>query len=294
MTNGTSSAAATSRALTAAPRRRGKAALKHSGSIASSCESDLSSEPKANAPEGRARATRDRIVLENLHLVKTIANSVRNSLPVHADDDDLVQAGALGLMDAADKYDAEKKTSFATYAKYRIRGAILDSLRKLDWASRDMRRRQKLVGTAVTQLTAEFGRTPSETEVATRLGMDLVSCRQAMTDLYNGGPVSSSHFASDDADLPMPDFAGGRESRPDFIWAHEQLRGVLAQVAKTLPKRHQEVVTMYYTKDMSMIEIARVLSVNESRISQIHKAALAKMAAVLKNTGIASHQAFMD
>ena len=90
----------------------------------------------------------------SLHLVKATASSIRKSLPVHADYDDLVQAGIVGLIDAANKYDADKQNSFPTYAKHRIRGAILDNLRKLDWASRDMRRRQKLVAAAMNELTA--------------------------------------------------------------------------------------------------------------------------------------------
>ncbi len=114
------------------------------------------------------------MVLDHLHLVKATASSIRKNLPVHADYDDLVQAGIVGLIDAVNKFDAEKQNSFPTYAKHRIRGAILDNLRKLDWASRDMRRRQKLVAAAMNELTAILERTPSETEIAdkARPGLD--------------------------------------------------------------------------------------------------------------------------
>lgn len=304
------SAAATSRAfntaivstLIAVPRKHGRGSANHSRSRASSNRSasldkatlEPSLERKCAAPDAEKLAKRDRLVLETLPLVKAIANSIRNGLPVHADDDDLLQAGMMGLIDAADRFDAKKETSFSTYAKFRIRGAILDSLRQLDWASRDMRRRQKLVAAAMSQLTSEFERAPTETEVAERLGMDLLSCRRAMTDLHNGAPVSSSHFGTNDRDCPVPDFASGPETQPDFICGHEQMRGALDEVVKTLPERYQKVVLMYYTKDMSMKEIGSELKVNESRVSQIHKAALARMAVALKTNGIASHRVFID
>lgn len=248
----------------------------------------------SDVPKLAALADRDRTILDHLHLVKAIAFSIRGSVPVHMDLDDLAGAGVMGLIDAANKYDASKQVAFPTYAKHRIRGAILDSLRQLDWASRDMRRRQKLVAAAVNELTAILERTPSEIEIADKTGMDLTTCRLTMSDLRNGGPVSSSRFANDQEDLPIPEFASGLETRPDFICGREELRGALVEVLKTLPEKYQKVVVMYYANDMSMKEIGSALSINESRVSQIHKSALAKMAVALEANGIASHQAFLD
>jgi RNA polymerase sigma factor for flagellar operon FliA len=251
-------------------------------------------EAACDAAASAALAERDRVVLEHLHLVKSIATNVRRSLPVHADFDDLVQAGMVGLIDAADKYNNEKQNSFATYAKHRIRGAILDSLRQLDWASRDMRRRQKLVAAAMNELTGMLHRNPSETEVADKTGMELGLCRQTMTDLRNGAPLSSSRFANGNDDLPVPDYPTTPDMQPDFICCREELRSVLDQVVNTLPERYKKVVVMYYQKDMSMKEIGAVLNINESRVSQIHKAALAKLAGTLEGYGTRSHQAFID
>ena len=109
---------------------------------------------------------RDQIVLEHLPLVKAIAIRVHENLPVHVDLDDLIHAGVLGLFDAVAKYDGSKKVAFHSYAKHRIKGAILDSLRQLDWASRDLRKRQKQVDAATRDLSAKLGRTPNESEVA--------------------------------------------------------------------------------------------------------------------------------
>src|SRR4249920_3142576 len=111
-------------------------------------------------------AVRDRIVLDHLSLVKAIAVRVHENLPVHVDLDDLVHAGVLGLFDAASKYNPDKKVVFHSYAKYRIKGAILDSLRQLDWASRDLRKRQKLVEAITRELSDKLKRTPTEAEIA--------------------------------------------------------------------------------------------------------------------------------
>ena len=119
------------------------------------------------------RERRDRVVLEHLPLVKAIAVRVHENLPVHVEVDDLVHAGVLGLFDAATKFNPEKQVAFSTYAKHRIKGAILDSLRQLDWASRDMRRRHKQVEAATRDLAATLQRNPTEAEVAQKLGMDV-------------------------------------------------------------------------------------------------------------------------
>ena len=129
--------------------------------------------------------------MEHLRLAKTIALSVHQNLAVHVDLDDLVQAGVIGLFDAANKFDAARQDVFSIYAKHRVRGAILDSLRQLDWASRDMRRRQKLVESAKHDLTATLERAPMEAEVAGRLAMDVDRYRVMMLDLENMGPISA-------------------------------------------------------------------------------------------------------
>jgi RNA polymerase sigma factor for flagellar operon FliA len=237
-------------------------------------------------------ARRDRVVLEHLPLVKAIAVRVHENLPVHVDLDDLVHAGILGLFDAANKYNPEKQVIFSSYAKHRIKGAILDSLRQLDWASRDMRRRHKQVEAATRDLSSTLQRAPTEAEIAAKLGMDVDRWRTMMLDLRNVGLVSASTRSNENEDLPAPDFPGKPEAQPDSICAREQLRGVLGEAMKTLPERYQKVVVLYYTNEMTMKEIGGVLGINESRVSQIHKSALEKMMVVLQANGIQSSQAF--
>ena len=235
---------------------------------------------------------RDRVVLEHLPLVKAIAVRVYENLPVHVDLDDLVHAGILGLFDAATKYDPEKQVVFSSYAKHRIKGAILDSLRQLDWASRDLRRRHKQLEAATRDLTAELQRIPTEAEIAARLGVDVDRWRQMMLDLRSVGLVSASTRSADNEDMPAPDFPGKPESQPDSMCAREQLRSVLATAMQTLPERYKKVVVLYYTNEMTMKEIGGVLGINESRVSQIHKSALEKMNVVLQGNGIHNCSAF--
>ena len=168
---------------------------------------------------------RDRIVLDHLPLVKAIAIRVHENLPVHVDLDDLVHAGVLGLFDAVQKYDSTKNVAFQAYAKHRIKGAILDSLRQLDWASRDMRRRHKQVEAATRELAATLQRNPTEAEVAQKLGIDPERWRSMMLDLRNVGLVSASTRSNENDDLPAPDFPCKPETHPDSICAHQQLRG---------------------------------------------------------------------
>src|SRR6266481_469370 len=165
------------------------------------------------------KALRDRIVLDHLPLVKAIAVRVHENLPVHVDLDDLIHAGILGLFDAATKYDPEKKVIFHSYAKHRIKGAILDSLRQLDWASRDLRRRHKQVEAATRELSASLQRNPTEAEIAEKLGVEVARWRQMMIDLRSVGLISASARGSEHEDLPAPDFPSNPQTQPDNMCA---------------------------------------------------------------------------
>jgi RNA polymerase sigma factor for flagellar operon FliA len=221
-----------------------------------------------------------------------IAVRVHENLPVHVDLDDLVHAGILGLFDAATKFDPEKQVAFSSYAKHRIKGAILDSLRQLDWASRDLRRRHKQLEAVTRDLSAELQRTPSETEIAGRLGVDIGRWRQMVVELRNVGLISADTRATDHEDLPAPEFPSAPETQPDHMCSREQLRESLDLAMTKLPDRYKQVVILYYTNEMTMKEIGCVLGINESRVSQIHKAALEKMNVALCGAGIFSASAF--
>ena len=238
-----------------------------------------------------AKGLRDRIVLDHLPLVKAIAVRVHENLPVHVDLDDLIHAGVLGLFDAATKYNPDKKVVFHSYAKHRIKGAILDSLRQMDWASRDLRRRHKQVEAVTRDLSNELERAPTESEIAQRMGVEVDRWRQMVVELRTVGLISASGRGDRDG-APAPEFPAKQDLQPDLMCAREELRGVLLSAMRTLPERYQKVVLMYYTNDMTMKEIGTMLGINESRVSQIHKTALEKMATVLQANGIHSSGAF--
>lgn len=236
------------------------------------------------------RQVRDTIVLDHLPLVKAIAIRVHESLPVHVELDDLVHAGVLGLFDAVEKYDTQKRVEFQAYAKHRIKGAILDSLREADWASRDMRRRQKKVDAVSRDLTAKNGRTPTETEIASELGVTTERWRRMALELRNLGLVSTA--PREDLDRATErEFPADSSVQPDRICEQRQLRFTLDRAMGKLPERYQRVVFLYYAGQLTMKEIGDVMGVNESRVSQIHKLALKKMADVLQSEGIDSARA---
>ena len=161
---------------------------------------------KADRDQAARTAWRDRVIIDHLPLVKAIAVRVHENLPVHVELDDLVHAGVLGLFDAAEKYNPGKQVVFSSDAKHRIKGAILDSLRQLDWASRDLRRRHKQVESVTRELATALQRTPTESEVAEKLGLDVERWRHMMLDLRNVGLVSASARSNDHDDLPAPEF----------------------------------------------------------------------------------------
>lgn len=239
-----------------------------------------------------AQDARDRVVLENLPLVRAIAIRVHENLPVHVDLDDLAHAGVLGLFDAVDKYDETKNVAFQSYAKHRIKGAILDSLRQLDWASRDLRKRQKQVEAVTRELSVKLGRAPAEAEVAEAMGVDTERWRRMMMELSNLGLSSATTTNESEQERDRTEeFAATPELQPDRMCEQRQLQHTLKRAIGTLPDRYQKVVVLYYTNEMTMKEIGDMLGVNESRVSQIHKTALKKMAVALESEGIHSVRA---
>ncbi len=247
---------------------------------------------KAAKASGKKLSQRNQVILEHLPLVRVIAVRVHSNLPVHVELDDLVHAGVLGLIDAATKYNPGKEVAFSSYAKHRIKGAMLDSLRQLDWASRDLRRRQKQAEQATHELTLALNRVPTEEEVAGRLGIEVERWRQILMEMRNSGMISASTRAVEQEDLPAPDFPAKADTQPDNICVRSEMRTMLSSAIKTLPARYQRVVTLYYTGDLTMKEIGGLMGINESRVSQIHKSALEKMASVLEQSGIHSARAF--
>ncbi len=246
----------------------------------------------SKTPIKKDNSRRDQLIVEHLSLVTAIAAHIQRSLPVHVELDDLVHAGIMGLVDAATKYQDDKEVAFPTYAKYRIRGAILDGLRQLDWASRDLRKRYKQMETVTRDLTANLQRTPTDTEVASAMGLNSRRWQSLMVDFRSLGVAATQLRAAERDEQYTPETPCPAAQLPDSVLARAEMREKLGSAMKTLPERYQQVVQLYYGREMTMKEIGDVLGVNESRVSQMHKTALERMQSALTQTGICSAVAF--
>jgi RNA polymerase sigma factor FliA len=233
-----------------------------------------------NAYEAR-RAAKDSeaLVMRHAELVKRIAYHLAGKLPPSVEVNDLIQAGMLGLLEAAGHYTADRGASFETYAGIRIRGAMLDALRKLDWAPRSVHRKARAAASAIRELEAELGREARDVEVAQRMGVpldeyhrvlqDAASCRVASLDEANGEDDSLISHAADDKHDPFRDAS------------EEGFRAALMRAIKELPERERLVMSMYYDNELNLKEIGAVLKVTESRVCQLHGQALVRLKARL-------------
>jgi RNA polymerase sigma factor for flagellar operon FliA len=233
----------------------------------------------------------ERVLLEHLPIVRFIARRIHERLPQHVDIEDLVSAGVVGLMDAFAKFDPEKKVQFRSYAQFRIRGAILDSLRSLDWSPRELRRKGRAVEEAIRSVTARLGRAPGENEVAAQMGLGLEEYQQLLGDL-KGLEIGTLHMErnEDSGDEELAYVPGKPEEDPLFRCLRGELEGHLADAIAELPDRERLVMTLYYYEEMTMREIGLALGVVESRVSQVHASAVVHLRVALKD--LATHGVF--
>lgn len=240
--------------------------------------------------KGEARVTlageeRERILLEQMPQVRFIARRIHERLPKHVDIEDLVNAGVLGLLDALNKYEAEKNVQFRSYAQFRIRGAILDSLRELDWSPRDLRRKGRTIEAAVQKLSQELGRLPQDQEIAAEMGCSLAEYQALLNDLKGlelGSLTVEAHDeGAQDEDL-CASLALDDEDTPYHHCLESEMRTLLAGAIAKLNAREQQVLSLYYFEELTMKEIGSLLGVVESRVSQVHSAAVLKLRAMMR------------
>jgi RNA polymerase sigma factor FliA len=224
-------------------------------------------------------------MVEHLPIVRFIARRIHERLPQHVPIDDLYSAGVLGLLDAFGRFDPSKQVKFRTYAQFRIRGAILDSLRTLDWSPRELRRKGRAVEQAIQALIAQFHRSPTDIEIAEKLNIPLAEYQQLLGDLkgLEIGTLHSERSADSDEEEPIS-VPGRPEDDPLFRYLHGEMRERLTKAIDDLPERERLIMTLYYYEETTMKEIGIILGVVESRVSQIHASAVlhlrARLAAV--------------
>ena len=233
----------------------------------------------------------ERVLLEHLPIVRFLARRIHDRLPQHVDIEDMVSAGVVGLMDAFSKFDPAKKVQFRSYAQFRIRGAILDSLRTLDWSPRELRRKGRAVEEAIRVLTARMGRAPNEAEVAVEMALELEKYQQLLGDL-KGLEIGTLHLErnEDSGEEELAYVPGRPEEDPLFRCLRGELEERLAEAIQNLPDRERLVMSLYYYEEMTMREIGLALGVVESRVSQVHASAVVHLRGALKD--LAAHGAF--
>lgn len=234
------------------------------------------------APGTDAGAERESLLMEHLPTVRYIARRIHERLPQHVDLDDLISAGVVGLIDALSKFDHNKKVQFKSYAQFRIRGAILDSLRTLDWSPRELRRKGRAVEEAIRSVTQRIGRAPSEQEIAVEMGLGLNEYHQLLGDL-KGLEIGSLHMerSEDSGDEELAYIPGSPEEDPLFRCLKGEMKQRLADAIDELPEKERMVLTLYYYEELTMKEIGVTLGVVESRISQIHSSAVLRLRSAL-------------
>ena len=232
---------------------------------------------KQAAATGLDEQLQDEVVRKQAPLVKRIAYHLMSRLPPSVQIDDLIQSGMIGLLEASRNYDASQGASFETYAGIRIRGAMLDEIRKGDWAPRSLHRKVREISRAVAEIEAESGRDARDAEVAARLGMELNDYYQTLQD-------ATSHKVFSFEDLPGKDeiFSDGLYERilgPSENVEKEKFKDALARAIASLPERERLVMSLYYKEELNLRETGEVMGVSESRVCQIHSQALVRLKA---------------
>jgi RNA polymerase sigma factor for flagellar operon FliA len=256
--------------------------MKHQKPTSMNCAQRYNAVSRAGGACQPATLDRDALVEAHLPQVRYIAERLLSKLPPSVDRDDLIGAGMLGLLDAVDKYDPARGVQFKTYAELRVRGAMLDSLRDLDWAPRSVRRRAREVETAYVDFEREHNRPAREEEIAARLGIPMTEFQTLLGELRN---LSITSLDKEDDDglgaklMQAPDIAA---RSPLAECERTEARACLVAAIERLPEREQQVVALYYVEELTMKEIGAVLGVTESRVSQIRTQSVLHLRASMK------------
>ncbi len=220
---------------------------------------------------------RERLIIEYSQLVRLVAGRLSMYLGSNVEYEDLVSYGIFGLIDAIDKFDLTKNVKFETYASLRIRGSILDQIRKMDWIPRTVRKRQRQLDEAIKAVEMRTGKTATDEELAAELGLSGEELCDWQSQLKVTNVVSLNEFEENG---PEPSFEPGSNERfsgPEDVVEEAELKTMLAESLGLLTEKERRVIELYYYEDMTLKEISKILSVSESRVSQLHTKALLKM-----------------
>lgn len=228
---------------------------------------------------------REELILEHLPQVKMIASRIHDRLPESVCLDDLISAGVLGLIDAVDHFDATLNLKLKTYAEHKIRGAILDSLRSLDWAPRNKRKKAKMIEAAITAQELKLHRSPTEEEVAKQLEITLEEYRRWLveTRAVNLAPMEQGASGDNEGSDVLRFVSGEDDEWPTRQFERAELRRLVAKTVGGLPEVERTIITLYYGKEFTLREIAKVVSLHETRVSQLKTQAILRLRSALRS-----------
>jgi len=218
-----------------------------------------------------------KIIVEYAPLVKLVAGRLSMYLGYNVEYDDLVGYGVFGLIDAIEKFDCMKEVKFETYASLRIRGAILDQIRKMDWIPRTVRQKKKKIDTAMKEVESREGRSATDVEVAENLGITEEEYLDWQGQMKVTNLVSLNEFMEQGSEIPHENVHSEQFDSPEEVFEKRELKEMLMQALELLTEKEKKVILLYYYDELTLKEISSVLEVSESRISQLHTRALQKM-----------------
>ena len=221
---------------------------------------------------------REQLILEHLPQVRLIARRIHERLPESVSLDDLVSTGIVGLISAIDRFDASHNVKLKTYAEYKIRGAILDGLRGLDWAPRQQRKRSKQIEAAISAAEQRLHRTPGEEEIAGQLGLSITEYHEWLVEIrgLNLGSLENASPDEDSRDL-LRYISGDEESWPSRLMERSELSKLLTEAISKMPDVEKTVLSLYYHEELTLREISKILRLHESRISQLKSQAILRL-----------------
>jgi RNA polymerase sigma factor FliA len=233
------------------------------------------------------KALRDRLILTYAPLVKYVAGRLGSGLPAHVEEEDLVSYGLLGLIGAIERYDSDRDVKFETYAISRIKGAIIDELRSLDWVPRSVRTRAREIERAISQLEAKLHRPPSDEEIAKQVDITVEELEGSLTDISRSSIAALDELwtAGGDRVALIETIEDTEAPAPDRSLAETELTEALREAIARLPEREKLVVGLYYYNELTLREIGEVLGVTEGRVSQLHTKAVLRLKAGVSGSG---------
>lgn len=225
----------------------------------------------------KTNEVREKIIIEYASLVKIVAGRLSMYLGYNVEYDDLVGYGVFGLIDAVDKFDYNKGVKFETYASFRIRGAILDEIRKMDWIPRTLRQKQRKIDAAFQKIELEQGRTATDAEVAKELEISVEELETWQTQTKLSNLLSLDEYIETGSEVKMESSLSSQFETPEKVVEKQELKDTLIKTLETLTEKEKKVIVLYYYEELTLKEISNILEVSESRVSQLHTKALQKM-----------------